>query len=226
MGKKNYSFEKFGTKSEKPHIILRHDVDYSVHRALALAKIESKQNIYSTYFFQLRSEFYNIFEKTISSKINQILELGHDVGLHFDLSVYDKKTKKDITHNIKWEKKILSELLNKKISVFSFHNPDLKYALSIPDYKISGMINTYSKKLKNSHYYISDSNGYWRFTRLYDLLKNHNQSKIQILIHPGHWQKSPMSPRKRIIRCIDQRAKNTLQMYDSILKTSKRKNIM
>ena len=88
------------------------------------------------------------------------------------------------------------------------------------------MINTYSKKLKNSHYYISDSNGYWRFTRLYDLLKNHNQSKIQILIHPGHWQKSPMSPRKRIIRCIDQRAKNTLQMYDSILKTSKRKNIM
>ena len=53
-----------------------------------------------------------------NSKINQILELGHDVGLHFDLSVYDKKTKKDITHNIKWEKKILSELLNKKISVF------------------------------------------------------------------------------------------------------------
>ena len=40
--KKNYTFESFGTKSVKSHIILRHDVDLSVHRALALAKLEKK----------------------------------------------------------------------------------------------------------------------------------------------------------------------------------------
>ena len=43
--KKNYTFESFGTKSVKPHIILRHDVDLSVHRALALAKLEKKHKI-------------------------------------------------------------------------------------------------------------------------------------------------------------------------------------
>ena len=42
---KNYKFENFGTKSKDPHIILRHDVDISVHRALALAKIEKKKKV-------------------------------------------------------------------------------------------------------------------------------------------------------------------------------------
>ena len=46
--KKNYTFESFGTKSVKSHIILRHDVDLSVHRALALAKLEKKHNVKST----------------------------------------------------------------------------------------------------------------------------------------------------------------------------------
>ena len=71
--KKKYTFENFGTKSSDPHIILRHDVDISVHRALALAKLEKKHKICSTYFFRLRSEFYNIFEKPVLSKIHEII---------------------------------------------------------------------------------------------------------------------------------------------------------
>ena len=37
----------------------RHDVDYSPHRALALAKLEAAKGISATYFFQRRSAFYN-----------------------------------------------------------------------------------------------------------------------------------------------------------------------
>ena len=222
--KKNYTFENFGTKSNDPHIILRHDVDISVHRALALAKIEKKHKICSTYFFRLRSEFYNIFEKPVLSKIHEIIKLGHNVGLHFDLLFYEKP-KKNLIKKLNWEKKVLSELLDEKISVFSFHNPDTKNTLSISDYKLSQMINVYSKKVKNSYYYISDSNGYWRYSRLFDLLKNNNERKIQILIHPEWWQKTAMSPRMRVARCVDERSKRTLKTYDSILKASKRKNI-
>jgi len=223
--KKNYTFESFGTKSVKSHIILRHDVDLSVHRALALAKLEKKHNVKSTYFFRLRSEFYNIFEKSVLSKIYDIIKLGHNVGLHFDLSFYENKSQKNLIKNLTWEKKVLSELLDKKISVFSFHNPDPKNALSISDYKISQMINVYSKRIRNSYYYISDSNGYWRYSRLFDLLKNNTEKNIQILIHPEWWQKTAMSPRMRVVRCVDERSKRTLETYDSILKASKRKNI-
>ena len=223
--KKNYSFEKFGNRAKGQHIILRHDVDLSVHRSLSLAKIEKKFNISSTYFFRLRCEFYNIFEKSIVSRINEIIDLGHEIGLHFDLSFYKNKTQSEMLNDLKWEKKILSELLDKEISVFSFHNPDMGSALSIEDYRLSGMINAYAKKFKQSYHYISDSNGYWRYLRLYDLLKKADKKRIQILIHPGWWQKTVMPPRKRVIRCIEERSKCTLETYDAILKKSKRKNI-
>ncbi len=225
IAKKNYTFENFGTKSIKPHIILRHDVDLSVHRALALAKLEKKQNVRSTYFLRLRSEFYNIFEKSVLSKVHDIIKLGHSVGLHFDSSFYENKTRKNTIKNLNWEKKVLSELLGEKIYAFSFHNPDPKTALSISDYRLSQMINVYSKKIKNSYHYISDSNGYWRYSRLFDLLKNNTEKNIQILIHPEWWQKTAMSPRMRVVRCVDERSKRTLETYDSILKASKRKNI-
>ncbi len=159
--KKNYSFEKFGNRSKGQHIILRHDVDLSVHRSLSLAKIEKKFNISSTYFFRLRCEFYNVFEKSIVSRINEIIDLGHEIGLHFDLSFYKNKTQSQMLNDLKWEKKILSELLDREIPVFSFHNPD----------------------------------------------------------------ETVMPPRKRVIRCIEERSKRTLETYDAILKKSKRKNI-
>ena len=91
-------------------------------------------------------------------------------------------------------------------------------ALSIEDYRLSGMINAYAKKFKQSYHYISDSNGYWRYLRLYDLLKRADEKRIQILIHPGWWQKTVMPPRKRVIRCIEERSKCTLETYDAILK--------
>jgi len=39
------------------------------------------------------------------------------------------------------------------------------------------------------------------------------------------WQKTAMLPRIRVTRCIDERPKRTLKIYNSILKASKRKNI-
>jgi hypothetical protein len=55
------------------YIIIRHDVDFSVDRALELAKIESKNSAYSSYFFLLHSDFYNIFERRSYYKIKEII---------------------------------------------------------------------------------------------------------------------------------------------------------
>ena len=40
--KKNYLFEPFTAKTKLPHVLWRHDVDFSMHRASSLAKIENK----------------------------------------------------------------------------------------------------------------------------------------------------------------------------------------
>jgi len=202
----------------------RHDVDFSVNRALYLAKIEKTEGISATYFFQLGSFFYNIFENNIKEKILQIKDMGHEIALHFDPTQYNIETKEDLEKYLLYEKHIMEFLLNIKINVFSFHNPT-PIVLEFKDWKYAGMINTYAQYFEDNVEYCSDSNGYWRHTRLEDFL-NEGHEKIQVLTHPGWWQKSIKSPRDRVKACIKVRSDNMLSLYDDTLFLSNRKNIM
>ena len=86
------------------------------------------------------------------------------------------------------------------------------------------MINTYAKYFADNVKYCSDSNGYWWFKRLEDFL-DEKHKRIQVLTHPGWYQKKVMRPRERIIRSVQGRANNNLKNYDAILKKHARKNI-
>jgi hypothetical protein len=87
------------------------------------------------------------------------------------------------------------------------------------------MINVYGEKIKKNYYYCSDSNGYWCFKRLEDLLRDNNEKYLHVLTHPEWWQKSPMSPRARVERCINYRVKHTKKFYDDTIWKLSRKNI-
>ena len=201
----------------------RHDIDFSVHRALSLAKLEKNLEVKATYFIQLGSNFYNIFEKETKNLIMKIIDFGHDIGLHFDFNQYNIENKKNFLYYLNYEKNIIEDLLKVNIRVFSFHNPN-KNTLKYNNFFYSGMINTYAKYFADNVKYCSDSNGYWRFKRLEDFLEEKHE-KIQVLTHPGWYQKEVMRPRERIIRSIQGRANNNLKKYDAILKKYARKNI-
>ena len=157
--KKNYLFEPFTTKTKSPHILWRHDVDFSIHRASSLAKIENELGVKATYFLKLHSEFYNLFEKSIFEKVLKIIEFGHNIGLHFEHHFYNNK--KRLEENLRFERKILEKIFSVKVKVFSFDSPTLSNALDISDNKISSMINAYGKGIKNNYHYCTDSNGYF-----------------------------------------------------------------
>ena len=201
----------------------RHDVDASPHRAYTLAKIEMEEGIKSTYFIQLGSIFYNIFEEDIKEIFLKIKELGHELGLHFDPTLYDIKSKEDLEKYLTFEKNILENLFQTQIKVFSFHNPT-EAILKNDEFQYADMINTYAKYFKENVEYCSDSNGYWRHKRLEDFLKEDFQ-KIQVLTHPVWWQKEIMLPRDRIQRCIEGKAYNNSLFYDNLLFKNNRLNI-
>ena len=212
------------TQKEKHFTLWRHDIDYSVHRALSLAIIEKKQRVKSTYFVQLGSILYNIFEIEVKNKLLKILSLNHQIGLHFDPNKYDIKNNKDLKKYLTFEKNILERLLKIKIKVFSFHNPS-KQILRYNNFRYSKMINTYAKYfIKNDVKYCSDSKGYWRFKNLENFLDEKND-KIQVLTHPEWWQKEIMSPYERIKRCVNGRSRNTIKFYTDELKKNGRKNV-
>lgn len=227
LAKKNYSFEYFGTKETNPHILWRHDIDLSVHRALRLAEIEAKENIQATYFFLLHSEFYNLFEKDVFSKAQEIAKLGHHIGLHFDIGFYENlHTAEDLEKKLIFEKNILENIFACKINVFSIHNPTTISGLDLHVNVLGGMINSYGQTIMSNYSYCSDSNGYWRFNRLYDVLNDKSITKLQVLTHPGWWVPEAMSPRERISRCINGRAQATHIRYDNFLSKYERDNIV
>ena len=195
-------------------ILWRHDIDYSLNRSLALAKIEWEHEVKATYFVNLHSEFYNLADLSQFRIVQKILSLGHDLGLHFDAAFYDISNDFELDRLVAREARYLEELFEVKPVAFSFHNP-MSAHLSYEADEYGGLINCYSQRFKKEVAYCSDSNGYWRFRRLYDVLASATDACLQVLTHPGWWQDKPMPPRQRIFRSAYGRAVATMRLYDS-----------
>lgn len=210
-------------------LLLRHDVDISVYRALRLAELEHEEGICSTFCLLFHSSFYNLLEKETIKKVKRIAYYGHHIGLHFYPAYYDLEYS-GIQYNsifvqkLSEEKRYLEDLFECAIDMFSFHNPEEGNWISCEDNEIDGMVNSYGSFLKENYDYISDSNGYWRFERLSDFLGRKHTS-IQLLLHPEWWTPEVMTPFERIRSCVDAQCDYVLAEYDRILKTAGRANV-
>jgi hypothetical protein len=78
---------------------------------------------------------------------------------------------------------------------------------------LGGMLNVYSSYFQKNVPYVSDSNGYWRFKRLKEVLTSATEPCLQVLTHPEWWQEKLMSPKEKVWRCIDGRAESTKALY-------------
>lgn len=226
--KKRWSFGSFVDYRSADNICLwRHDIDISVHRAYRLAQIEREENVTTTYFVHLHSPFYSIFEASTMQLLNNIKDLGHHIGLHFEPSFFqlERNEEEKLIKWLLWEKKLLEDLLSTTIHVFSFHNPDIGGWESYPTEIVADMINTYSSYFQVHYNYCSDSNGYWRYQRLKDFIQNASSSKIQVLTHPVWWTPESMSPRERVTRCIQGREQFLQEQYNHSLQVHGRANI-
>jgi hypothetical protein len=121
------------------------------------------------------------------------------------------------------EARWLEEAFGVRPAVFSFHNPGAAHLQCDAD-SYGGLISCYSRRFKAEIPYCSDSNGYWRFRRLHDVLAEATDPCLQVLTHPGWWQEQPMPPRQRIFRCAYGRAAATMHGYDEGLRAYGRIN--
>jgi hypothetical protein len=213
--RKRYAFEPFtGEIADRPHVLWRHDVDFSVHRAVALARIEADEGARVTYLLTVTSPFYNVLEPAILSRVREIAELGHWLGLHFDLGAHPEADSPDaLTKKLVFERRLLSEMVERPIDVVSFHNPGATGADVLDGDQLAGMTNAYGRGIKDRYAYVSDSNGYWRHERLADVIEAERHERLHVLTHPEWWQAEPMSPRARLERCLEGRTAHARAWY-------------
>lgn len=221
-----FAFEPFGTTAAAPHVLWRHDVDISVHRALALARIEADAGARSTWFLQLRSWFYNLLDEQVAGLAREIFALGHWLGLHFDGTADpDMREIGDLERRIDEERRLLEDWIGRPVTAVSLHNPD---TWAVPDMRaasLAGLPNAYGSALATKYQYVSDSNGYWRFRSLAEVLADDTASRLHVLTHPEWWTPEAMSPRERVVRSVDGRRESTLRAYDQLLESNNRANL-
>jgi len=176
---KSVTFSQF--KSQNKSFLLRHDVDISLEKALEIAKIENEFGIVSTFFIMTTSDYYNVLTKRSKQLVNEIQNLNHEIGLHFDPTHY----KDQYLDKVKCEASILSSIIGKPIKSVSLHNPSIHGEYPMFD----GFVNAYDTKIFNDNVYVSDSCFDFRGKNIYSFIEGIDKNSIQILLHPIHYSK-------------------------------------
>lgn len=206
---------------ESQFVLWRHDVDISLNRARRCAEEECRLGLIATYFINPTSSFYNLFETSQAQLVKRIEAMGHRIGLHFDANGVDPV---NLDAEIGAQRSALEEILGVSVEAVSFHNPKAEHLTLDADTYAGGLVNAYSRTLMQAVTYTSDSNGYWRYRPLLEVLQDESVTRLQVLTHPGWWQDIEMPPRSRIWRSVYGRASNILRDYDELLRNDRREN--
>ncbi|MDP3733675.1 MAG: hypothetical protein Q8R37_00430 [Nanoarchaeota archaeon] len=172
-------------------IILRHDIDHNLALALNFAVIEHRLGIKATYFIRLHGK-YSITSLDNYRVLVQLLQQGHEIGLHHDCDFAALVGENAHDFFIR-DKTILESVINKKIAGVSSHEPGKStFLVTDKDLPQLGLqYQAYSDIFCKEMKYISDSSSRWRE----GCMCNHlgKQAKLCILTHPIWWfDKSPL----------------------------------
>ncbi len=203
--------------------ILRHDVEFSLERALKIAKIDSENGIKSSFFIQVINNAYNPLSTINTQLIKKIENYGHYIGLHFYVSHLKEGDLKGLENELNRQVSILQECVETKISRFSYHRPP-SWTLSIDTSEFSDLINAYSYpyfelittgnpvKVK----YIADSNHKWKYGHPLEVKK---YKCFHLLIHPDEWSEQGGNEYENFTGIIDEAKNQIIENIDLEYKT-------
>ena len=124
--KKGYSFFKMNeldsALKSNMSIIMRHDVDTQIDKAVEIAQIEKNKNIESTFFIRFHSHAYNPMCLRDAYKIKEISRLGHEIGLHYEADYYSI-VNSDFNRGLLTEINMLKDITGCNIISVAPHEP-------------------------------------------------------------------------------------------------------
>ncbi|MCW1970943.1 MAG: hypothetical protein KIH69_022765 [Anaerolineae bacterium] len=175
-------------QSKKQIVYLRHDIDFHLNGVEKIALIENRLRICATYYVLL-TEQYNVLHPRSLAVLEAILRLGHDIGLHYDLSIYP--TDLPAAHaRLRWEIDLLRRITGRDIKTIVTHQP----FRGIPDpfRALDIYIHPHNSKYQENLTYISDSARSWRDENLLNCFKESRPQRLLLNTHPEFWLSDEM----------------------------------
>jgi len=160
-------------------VIMRHDVEFSVPAAVRLAEIDAAEGVRST-FFLLQTSDYNPFEEEEAHGIRRILDLGHDIGLHYDAALLERLDV-DVDRVLKAQIALFEAFFDTTVFAMSSHMP----MRSGRTFAVPGVIDVYDPRFMVDIKYLSDSTQQWREGVVTASLSRH--ARIHLLTHEYIW---------------------------------------
>lgn len=175
----------------QPFVILRHDVDYSPPAALELAKLEAAEGWRSTYFLLPSGPYYNLLAPDTASLPRQLVDLGHEVGLHYDVRLLGAFPPQDWERILDAQVDLLMALGVPRVVSIARHQPALTG--EDPFGLRTDYLNAYDPRFVRDTTYLSDSCRAWRDTSWRLLSEGPLPDRLQLLLHPINWAQTDRS---------------------------------
>lgn len=199
--------------SENKCVVLRHDVDFDMEKAVSFSALEKELNIHAMYFVLITSDFYNILSSQNQYYLREIINNGGKIGLHFDETRYEWNTKEDLQNFIYKEIQILEKIINLPVTMVSMHRPSQK--LLKMNIQLKGIVNSYSREYFDNYKYVSDSRRLWR-ENVTDIIQSNMYKKLQILTHPFWYYETEKDTKSSILDFINkQRVRYYIMMKEN-----------
>jgi hypothetical protein len=177
------AFDDYAAQGAPRVCLLRHDVDADLGAALEIARIEAEVGVRSTFFIMLRSPLYNAFGRANQRLAREILDLGHWLGLHYDVA-FAPGPQRETEEWMTLEAETLGAMYGAPVPAVSFHQPMLAEQTVPGDLAPLGLVSAFDYP---GFTYVSDANKALKMGAFVELFESASIARLQLCIHPIWW---------------------------------------
>jgi hypothetical protein len=185
---------------DAPGLFVRHDIDLSLQRAVAVGAVEAQAGVAATFLVMVDSPLYDLDAAASRAALATLADQGHEVGLHMDLGPRGEReglVLEELRPEIEACRDRLQAVTGDEVRTISFHRPaDPLVAALAPVAEVCGMVNAYAAPLMRC--YLADSAGAWRHGDPRPVLRDPPCDTVQLLVHPFWWGEAHMSAADRL----------------------------
>lgn len=178
-------------RPSRPTLYLRHDVDLFPRPALEFAMLEASLGVVATYYFMVTGP-YNPAHGDHPALLREVVNLGHEVGLHYDLAGYPPHPDA-ARRQLDREADVLGHLAGAPVRTITTHAPSLsgEDALRASD----DYVHPHDPRAVEPLAYVSDSCRAWRDETLLTWVSAELPLRAMLLTHPELWLEGSVEDR-------------------------------